>query len=106
MQLNFRLDHHRFLFFALTLVVGFGSLVRLERAPKIFSSGRNMPCGCWGFLCLRQPFLPTRQFVTDIVRTNGVADSPGMVGFFMGMLTVFVYARLWRKSESDRLGVL
>ena len=39
------------------------------------------------------------NLVTDIVRTNGVAGNWVWWAFLLtGMLTVFVYARLWRKS--------
>jgi Na+/proline symporter len=42
----------------------------------------------------------TPNLVTDIVRNNGVAGNWAWWAFlFTGMLTVFVYAKLWRRSE-------
>jgi Na+/proline symporter len=42
----------------------------------------------------------TPNLVTDIVRTNGVAGNWVWWAFLLtGMLTVFVYAKLWRRSE-------
>jgi Na+/proline symporter len=41
----------------------------------------------------------TPNLVTDLVRTNGVAGNWSWWAFLLtGMLTVFVYARLWRRS--------
>lgn len=42
----------------------------------------------------------TPNLVTDIVRTNGVAGNWTWWAFLLtGMLTVFIYARLWRRSN-------
>jgi len=42
----------------------------------------------------------TPNLVTDIVRTNGVSGNWVWWAFLVtGLLTVFVYAKLWRKSE-------
>ncbi|GGZ20060.1 sodium/glucose cotransporter [Echinicola pacifica] len=42
----------------------------------------------------------TPNLVTDIVRVNGVSGNWGWWCFLLtGMLTVFVYAKLWRRSE-------
>ena len=42
----------------------------------------------------------TPNLVTDIVRTNGVSGKLGLVGVSItGLLTVFIYAKLWRKSN-------
>lgn len=41
----------------------------------------------------------TPNLVTDIVRNNGVAGNWAWWAFLLtGMLTVFVYAKLWRRS--------
>ena len=41
----------------------------------------------------------TPNLVTDIVRTNGVSGNWVWWAFLLtGLLTVFVYAKLWRKS--------
>ena len=42
----------------------------------------------------------TPNLVTDIVRTNGVSGNWVWWAFLItGLLTVFVYAKLWRKSN-------
>lgn len=42
----------------------------------------------------------TPNLVTDIVRKNGVSGNWVWWAFLLtGMLTVFIYARLWRRSE-------
>ncbi|HCK05891.1 MAG TPA: Na+:solute symporter, partial [Flavobacteriaceae bacterium] len=42
----------------------------------------------------------TPNLVTDIVRQNGISGNWVWWAFLLtGMLTVFVYARLWRRSE-------
>ena len=42
----------------------------------------------------------TPNLVTDLVRGQGVAGNWGWWAFLLtGMLTVFVYAKLWRRSE-------
>ncbi len=88
-------------FFALTLAVG---LLVSRRAGKnsaeFFLSGRTMPWWLLGTSMVATTFsTDTPNLVTDIVRQNGVAGNWEWWAFLLtGMLTVFVYARLWRRS--------
>ncbi len=88
-------------FFAITLVVG---LVVARRAGKntseFFLSGRSMPWWLLGMSMVATTFsTDTPNLVTDLVRQRGVAGNWAWWAFLLtGMLTVFVYARLWRRS--------
>ena len=89
------------LFFVLTLSVGvWVSRSAGKSTQDFFLSGRNMPWWLLGISMVATTFsADTPNLVTDIVRTNGVAGNWVWWAFlFTGMLTVFVYARLWRKS--------
>ena len=87
-----------------TIVLGIG-LVASRRAGKntseFFLSGRNMPWWLLGVSMVACTFsADTPNLVTDIVRNNGVAGNWVWWAFLLtGMLTVFVYAKLWRRSE-------
>ena len=89
------------LFFVLTLVVG---LLVSKKAgtssTEFFLSGRNMPWWLLGISMVATTFsADTPNLVTDIVRKNGVSGNWVWWAFLLtGMLTVFVYAKLWRKS--------
>ncbi len=89
-------------FFVIVLSIG---LVVSKRAGKssaeFFLSGRNMPWWLLGVSMVACTFsADTPNLVTDIVRNNGVAGNWVWWAFlFTGMLTVFVYAKLWRRSE-------
>ena len=89
------------LFFALTLVIG---IVVSRKAgtstTEFFLSGRNMPWWLLGISMVATTFsADTPNLVTDIVRKNGVSGNWVWWAFLLtGMLTVFVYAKLWRKS--------
>ena len=90
-----------FLFFILTLAVGLWVARSAGRSTTdFFLSGRNMPWWLLGISMVATTFsADTPNLVTDIVRTNGVAGNWVWWAFLLtGMLTVFVYARLWRKS--------
>jgi len=89
------------LFFILTLGVGLWvSRSAGKSTTDFFLSGRNMPWWLLGISMVATTFsADTPNLVTDIVRTNGVAGNWVWWAFLLtGMLTVFVYARLWRKS--------
>ena len=89
------------LFFALTLIIG---IVVSRKAgtstTEFFLSGRNMPWWLLGISMVATTFsADTPNLVTDIVRKNGVSGNWVWWAFLLtGMLTVFVYAKLWRKS--------
>ena len=89
-------------FFALALVIGVISARRAgKNSGEFFLSGRHMPWWLLGFSMVATTFsTDTPNLVTDIVRKNGVAGNWVWWAFLLtGMLTVFVYARLWRRSE-------
>jgi Na+/proline symporter len=89
-------------FFCIVLTIG---LIASRKAGKntaeFFLSGRNMPWWLLGISMVACTFsADTPNLVTDIVRTNGVAGNWVWWAFLLtGMLTVFVYAKLWRRSE-------
>ncbi len=87
--------------FAVTLAIGVVSARRAGTdATEFFLSGRNMPWWLLGISMVATTFsADTPNLVTDIVRKNGVAGNWVWWAFLLtGMLTVFIYARLWRRS--------
>jgi Na+/proline symporter len=70
-------------------------------AESFFLSGRNLPWWLLGTSMVATTFsTDTPNLVTDIVRTNGVSGNWVWWAFLLtGMLTAFVYARLWRRSR-------
>ncbi|HLV39552.1 sodium:solute symporter family protein [Xanthomarina sp.] len=89
-------------FFAITLFVGiYVSKQSGKSAAEYFLSGRNMPWWLLGVSMVATTFsTDTPNLVTDIVRTNGVSGNWVWWAFLLtGLLTVFVYAKLWRKSQ-------
>ncbi len=88
-------------FFVLSLVIGLLSARRAGKSTtEYFLSGRNMPWWLLGVSMVATTFAAdTPTLVTDIVRKNGIAGNWVWWAFLLtGMLTVFVYARLWRRS--------
>ncbi len=69
-------------------------------AEEFFASGRSMPWWLLGTSMVATTFsTDTPNLVTDIVRTSGVAGNWVWWAFLVtGMMTVFFYARLWRRS--------
>ena len=89
-------------FFILSLAVGIiVSKKSGKNVTEFFLSGRKMPWWLLGISMVATTFsADTPNLVTDIVRTNGVAGNWVWWAFLLtGMLTVFVYAKLWRRSE-------
>ena len=89
-------------FFTIVLVIG---IVVSKRSGKntteYFLSGRSMPWWLLGFSMVATTFsTDTPNLVTDIVRSNGVSGNWVWWAFLLtGLLTVFVYAKLWRRSD-------
>ncbi len=89
-------------FFILSLIIG---VIVSKKSGKditeFFLSGRKMPWWLLGISMVATTFsADTPNLVTDIVRTNGVAGNWVWWAFLLtGMLTVFVYAKLWRRSK-------
>jgi len=89
-------------FFALVLGVGlYVSKSSGKNTSEFFLSGRSMPWWLLGFSMVATTFsTDTPNLVTDIVRTNGVSGNWVWWAFLItGLLTVFVYAKLWRRSD-------
>lgn len=90
------------LFFATTLFIGiYVSKKSGKNSAEYFLSGRNMPWWLLGLSMVATTFsTDTPNFVTDIVRKDGVSANWMWWAFLItGLLTVFVYAKLWRKSN-------
>jgi Na+/proline symporter len=70
-------------------------------SESFFLSGRNLPWWLLGTSMVATTFsTDTPNLVTDIVRTSGVSGNWVWWAFLLtGMLTAFVYARLWRRSR-------
>jgi SSS family solute:Na+ symporter len=89
-------------FFAIFLIIGIVVAKRSGKNTKeFFLSGRNMPWWLLGISMVATTFsADTPNLVTDIVRQNGVSGNWVWWTFLItGMLTVFVYAKLWRRSK-------
>lgn len=89
------------LFFLFSLVIGI-SVSRKSGASfkSFFLGGRSMPWWLLGISMVATTFsTDTPNLVTDIVRGGGVYGNWAWWSFLLtGMLTVFLYARLWRRS--------
>ena len=90
------------LFFIMLLSIGFITSRRAgDSTVNFFLSGRNMPWWLLGISMVATTFsADTPNLVTDMVRTGGVASNWLWWAFLLtGMLTVFVYAKLWNRSK-------
>ncbi len=90
------------LFFGILLSIGFISSRNAGKSTaNFFLSGRNMPWWLLGISMVATTFAnDTPNLVTDMVRTGGVASNWLWWSFLLtGMLTVFVYAKLWNRSK-------
>ena len=88
-------------YFALSLAVGIWSSRQAGKDTKsFFLAGRNMPWWLLGISMVATTFsTDTPNLVTDLVRQNGVSGNWVWWAFLLtGMLTVFIYANLWRRS--------
>jgi SSS family solute:Na+ symporter len=72
-----------------------------KNTSEFFVSGRSVPWWLAGLSMVATTFSSdTPNLVTDIVRRNGVAGNWVWWAFTLtGVLTVFFYARLWRRSK-------
>ncbi|AYN65999.1 Na+:solute symporter [Euzebyella marina] len=87
-----------------SIVLGIGIYVSKKSgkdSSEFFLSGRTMPWWLLGLSMVATTFsTDTPNLVTDIVRTNGVSGNWVWWAFLItGLLTVFVYAKLWRRSN-------
>ena len=91
-----------FSFFAIFIVIGIFFTKRSGKNSKeYFLSGRNMPWWLLGTSMVATTFsADTPNLVANIVREDGVSGNWVWWAFLItGMMTVFFYARLWRRSE-------
>ena len=89
-------------FFAFSLIVGIWvSRKAGNNTTDFFLSGRNMPWWLLGVSMVATTFSSdTPNLVANLVRVDGVSGNWAWWAFLLsGMLTVFVYAKLWRRSE-------
>jgi Na+/proline symporter len=95
---------YSFIIIFFSIVLGIGIYVSKKsgkNSSEFFLSGRTMPWWLLGLSMVATTFsTDTPNLVTDIVRTDGVSGNWVWWCFLItGMLTVFVYAKLWRKSN-------
>ncbi len=90
----------------LSIVVSFiPAIVMARRAgsstAEFFTSGRSAPWWLVGVSMVATTFsTDTPNLVTNLVREKGVANNWAWWSFLLtGMMTVFFYARLWRRSN-------
>ena len=88
-------------YFIVSLIIGLMVAKKSGNSvAEFFLSGRNMPWWLLGVSMVATTFsADTPNLVTDIVRNNGVGGNWVWWAFLLtGMLTVFVYAKLWRRT--------
>ena len=88
-------------YFIFSLVIGIWASKQAGKDTKaFFLAGQNMPWWLLGISMVATTFsTDTPNLVTDLVRQNGVSGNWSWWAFLLtGMLTVFVYAKLWRRS--------
>ena len=84
-----------------TLLIGVWASKNTDTDRRsFFLAGRNMPWWLLGISMVATTFsTDTPNLVTDLVRKNGVSGNWAWWAFLLtGMLTVFVYAKLWHRS--------
>ena len=88
-------------FFIVSLVIGIWVSKKAgKNTSEYFLSGRNMPWWLLGVSMVATTFAAdTPGLVTELVRKDGVSGNwVWWAMLITGMLTVFFYAKLWRKS--------
>lgn len=95
---------YTFIIVFFSIVLGIGVYVSKKsgkNSSEFFLSGRNMPWWLLGVSMVATTFsTDTPNLVTDIVRTHGVSGNWVWWAFLLtGLLTVFIYAKLWRRSN-------
>ncbi|MEN8007697.1 MAG: sodium:solute symporter family protein [Candidatus Krumholzibacteriota bacterium] len=100
-----QLDSLDWLVVVVCLVAAFAPALWFARrasrgTAEFFASGRTAPWWLIGTSMVATTFsTDTPNLVTDLVRSNGVAANWSWWAFLItGMATVFLYARLWRRS--------
>ena len=88
-------------YFLFSLIIGIlGAKKAGKNARSFFLAGGDMPWWLLGFSMVATTFsTDTPNLVTDLVRQKGVSGNWVWWSFLLtGMLTVFVYAKLWHRS--------
>ncbi len=91
-----------FSFTFIILILGLAvSKSAAKNSKQYFLSGRNMPWWLLGVSMVATTFsADTPNLVTELVRKDGVAGNWVWWAFSLtGMMTVFFYAKLWRRSK-------
>ena len=89
-------------FFFIVLLIGvIASRSAGKNMTEYFLGGRGMPWWLLGVSMVACTFsADTPNLVTDMVRESGVARNWAWWAFLItGMVTVFIYAKLWRRSN-------
>ena len=89
-------------YFLIALTIGIWASKKAGSDTKsFFLAGRDMPWWLLGISMVATTFsTDTPNLVTDLVRQKGVSGNWGWWAFLLtGMLTVFIYAKLWRRSN-------
>lgn len=89
------------IFFAIVLGIGWvASRTAGKSTSEFFLGGRGMPWWLLGISMVACTFsADTPNLVTGMVRENGVGKNWAWWAFLItGMVTVFIYAKLWRRS--------
>jgi solute:Na+ symporter, SSS family len=89
-------------FFIIVLGIGWvASRTAGNSSEEFFLGGRGMPWWLLGISMVACTFsADTPNLVTGFVRENGVSKNWAWWAFLItGMVTVFIYAKLWRKSN-------
>ena len=90
------------IFLMLSLGIGVWSSKNAgEDLESFFLAGKDMPWWLLGISMVATTFsTDTPNLVTDLVRQKGVSGNWAWWAFLLtGMLTVFVYAKLWKRSD-------
>ncbi len=90
------------IFFLIVISIGFvASKTASTSSSEFFLGGRGMPWWLLGISMVACTFAAdTPNLVTEMVRKDGVSKNWAWWAFLItGMVTVFIYAKLWRRSE-------
>ncbi len=90
------------IFFIILLAIGWvASQSASKNTSEYFLGGRSMPWWLLGISMVATTFsADTPNLVAGLVREGGVANNWAWWAFLItGMVTVFIYAKLWRRSE-------
>lgn len=87
-------------FLMLALIPAIASLKAKRTAKDFFTSGQSMPWWLIGFsMVAATTATDSANFFTEVIRRDGMSGNWIMWAFILtGLLTVFVYAKLWVKS--------